>query len=78
MDILVSSNFERLLWLIAHDVYGSAEMSVQERRETAGPKVKEWQTNLKINGGFSVEKKMLDAAKVSRFRSISSPFGQVS
>ncbi|KAH8801767.1 tryptophan synthase beta subunit-like PLP-dependent enzyme [Xylogone sp. PMI_703] len=63
MDILVSSNFERLLWIIAHDVYGSDTTSVQERRQTAGSKVKEWQTDLKTKGGFSVEKKVLDAAK---------------
>lgn len=63
MDILVSSNFERLLWFIAYDVYGSVAMSVQERRQTAGLKIKEWQTDLKTNGGFSVEKKVLDAAK---------------
>jgi threonine synthase len=63
MDILVSSNFERLLWFIAYDVYGSDMMGVQERRQAAGLKVKEWQANLKTKGGFSVEKKVLDAAK---------------
>lgn len=63
MNILVSSNFERLLWFIAYDVYGSDMMGVQERRQAAGLKVKEWQTNLKTKGGFSVEKKVLDAAK---------------
>ena len=63
MDILVSSNFERLLWFIAYDVYGSVAMGEQERRQSAGLKIKEWQTDLKMNGGFSVEKKVLDAAK---------------
>ncbi|KAI9742272.1 MAG: threonine synthase [Claussenomyces sp. TS43310] len=63
MDILVSSNFERLLWFIAYDVYGSDTMGVQERRQAAGLKVKEWQTSLKTRGGFNVEKKVLDAAK---------------
>lgn len=61
MDILVSSNFERLLWLVAHDVYGSKAHSAQERREIAGRNVKEWQTQLKTNGGFSVERTVLDA-----------------
>ncbi|CAO1598624.1 threonine synthase [Xanthoria calcicola] len=61
MDILVSSNFERLLWFVAHDVYGSKAHSAQERREIAGRNVKEWQTQLKTNGGFSVEKTVLDA-----------------
>lgn len=63
MDILVSSNFERLLWFLAYEVYGSDTMNVQERRQVAGFKVKEWQTNLKTNGGFSVEEKVLNAAK---------------
>ncbi|KAL8702586.1 MAG: hypothetical protein Q9201_004245 [Fulgogasparrea decipioides] len=63
MDILVSSNFERLLWFVAFDVYGSDPMNVKERRQAAGSKVKEWQTDLKTKGGFSVEKKVLDAAK---------------
>ncbi len=63
MDILVSSNFERLLWFVAHDVYGSKANSAQENRESAGQKVKEWQTQLKTNGGFSVEKQVLDAVR---------------
>ncbi|KAL9600694.1 MAG: hypothetical protein Q9219_003024 [cf. Caloplaca sp. 3 TL-2023] len=64
MDILVSSNFERLLWYLAYDVYGSFDAtSVQERRRIAGDKVKAWQTDLKTRGGFSVEEKVLEAAK---------------
>lgn len=63
MDILVSSNFERLLWFIAYDVYGANATSVQEKRQIAGSKVKEWQTDLKTKGGFSVEQKVLDTAK---------------
>ena len=64
MDILVSSNFEQLLWFIAHDVYGSDMMDVHERRHVAGFKVKEWQTSLKTRGGFIVDKEVLDAATV--------------
>lgn len=63
MSILVSSNFERLLWFIAYDVYGSKTTDVQEKRKLAGLKVKEWQTSLKEHGGFSVEKEVLEAAK---------------
>ena len=63
MDILVSSNFERLLWFVAHDVYSSKTNSAQEKREIAGRKVKEWQTQLKTNGGFSVEQQVLDAVR---------------
>ena len=62
MDILVSSNFERLLWFIAFDVYGG-DAPIEEKRRKAGLNVKEWQTNLKSKGGFSVEKKVLEAAK---------------
>ena len=63
MDILISSNFERLLWFVAHDVYSSDTNSAQEKREIAGRKVKEWQTQLKTNGGFSVEKHLLNAVR---------------
>ncbi|KAF2674257.1 tryptophan synthase beta subunit-like PLP-dependent enzyme [Microthyrium microscopicum] len=63
MDILVSSNFERLLWFLAYDIYGSSASDLKEKRQVAGSKVKEWQTDLKTSGGFSVEKKLLDAAK---------------
>ena len=63
MDILVSSNFERLLWLIAYDVYGSDTTDMTQKRETASTKVKEWQTDLKTKGGFSVDKKVLEADK---------------
>lgn len=64
MNILVSSNFERLLWFLAYDVYGSVAEGVHEKREAAGLKVKDWQTDLKTKGRFSVDKKVLDAAKV--------------
>ncbi|KAG8531698.1 uncharacterized protein KY384_003330 [Bacidia gigantensis] len=63
MDILVSSNFERLLWFLAFEVYDTDAKSVHERRQEASSKVKEWQTTLKERGGFGVEQKILDAAK---------------
>ena len=63
MDILVSSNFERLLWFVAYDVYGSVTNSAQEKKNIAGRKVKEWQSQLKTNGRFSVEKEILDAVR---------------
>lgn len=62
MDILVSSNFERLLWFLAFQVYGQGP--VDERRKTAGHHVKTWLDELKTSGGFSVEPQILDAAKV--------------
>ncbi len=65
MDILVSSNFERLLWFIAFDVYGFGvrDGNLQEKRSAAGLKVKEWQHEFKAKGGFRVEKKVLEAAR---------------
>lgn len=65
MDILVSSNFERLLWFIAFDVYGSdvSDGGLQARRSAAGSKVKEWQHEYKAKGDFSVGKKVLEAAR---------------
>lgn len=61
MDILVSSNFERLLWFLAYQALGQG--TVVERRKMAGAKVKEWLSDLKTNGGFGVDPKILNAAK---------------
>jgi threonine synthase len=61
MDILVSSNFERLLWFLAYQVYGQG--SVAEKRKKAGNQVNTWLHELKTNGGFEVDKDILDAAK---------------
>jgi threonine synthase len=61
MDILVSSNFERLLWFLAHE--RSEQHTDAERRAEAGAKVKTWLMELKTNGGFGVEAAILSAAK---------------
>ena len=61
MDILVSSNFERLLWFLAYEVYGSGDE--HSKRQVAGEKVKQWQSDLKTDGGFRVESKLLELAK---------------
>ena len=61
MDILVSSNFERLLWFLAYQVSGQG--SVDEQRKMAGEKVQVWLNDLKAEGGFSVEPAILEAAK---------------
>jgi threonine synthase len=61
MDILVSSNFERLLWYLAFEVLGSGD--AQQKSKTASAKVQEWQTALKSKGGFTVESAILEAAK---------------
>ncbi|KAF2717881.1 tryptophan synthase beta subunit-like PLP-dependent enzyme [Polychaeton citri CBS 116435] len=61
MDILVSSNFERLLWFLAYGVSSVGE--VNRRRMEAGEKVKNWLGDLKTKGGFGVDSTILDAAK---------------
>lgn len=61
MDILVSSNFERLLWFLAYKT--SKVEETNHRRMEAGEKVKGWLEQLKSAGGFSVPKEMLEAAR---------------
>lgn len=61
MDILVSSNFERLLWYLAFDA--SLQSSVHSRRADAGEMVREWLESLKTHGKFSVSEKILKAAQ---------------
>ena len=65
MDILVSSNFERLLWFLAFQVYGNSLNSFEEKRAEAGRRVKGWLEELKSRGGFGVESKLLEAAETS-------------
>ncbi|KAH6860859.1 threonine synthase, partial [Alternaria rosae] len=63
MDILVSSNFERLLWFLSYDVYSSNSDAVSQRRSQAGDHVRNWLNDLKTNGGFAVDKQILEAAQ---------------
>lgn len=60
MDILVSSNFERLLWYLAYEHDGSAG---DQSRQAAGKKVKSWLEELKKGGGFGVEPAILELAR---------------
>ncbi|KAI9833507.1 MAG: hypothetical protein M1819_003666 [Sarea resinae] len=62
MDILVSSNFERLLWYLAYAVY-SRKGDISEKRHFAGDTVKTWLSELKSHGGFSVDPQVLKAAQ---------------
>jgi threonine synthase len=61
MDILVSSNFERLLWFLAFE--GSSSGSVDEKRRNASEHIKVWCSELKYQGSFSVTRSVLDGAK---------------
>ncbi|KAF4310665.1 putative threonine synthase [Botryosphaeria dothidea] len=63
MDILVSSNFERLLWFLAYEVHGASDSSIPEKRKVAGDRVRGWLNDLKSGNGFAVEADILAAAK---------------
>ena len=62
MDILVSSNFERLLWYLSQEVHGREESS-EGRRKIASENVRKWLSSLKMEGGFAVDEAMLSAAR---------------
>lgn len=52
MDILVSSNFERLLWFLAYEYASTAGMDEEWNRKQAGQEVAAWLKQLKTSGGF--------------------------
>ncbi|KAI1405527.1 threonine synthase [Hypoxylon fuscum] len=52
MDILVSSNFERLLWFLAYEFAALAGMDEEWNRKQAGQEVAAWMKQLKSSGGF--------------------------
>ncbi|PLN83228.1 threonine synthase [Aspergillus taichungensis] len=61
MDILVSSNFERLLWFMAFQTDSAS--SADERRKHACENVSDWLNQLKTQGGFRVPQAVVDGAK---------------
>lgn len=61
MDILVSSNFERLLWFLAFQTDSAS--SIEERRKHACESVGGWLNQLKSQGGFQVPTAVIEAAK---------------
>ena len=61
MDILVSSNFERLLWFLAFETGPSS--AADENRKHACESVSNWLNQLKTQGGFSVPTAVLEGAK---------------
>lgn len=63
MDILVSSNFERLLWFLAYEYAAGAGMDDAWNKKQAGQEVEAWLKALKTAGGFGVQKEILEAAK---------------
>ncbi|RYP02154.1 hypothetical protein DL764_005949 [Monosporascus ibericus] len=66
MDILVSSNFERLLWFLAYEFAASVGMDEEFTRKQAGQEVSAWLKDLKDKGGFGpVHEEILDNARKS-------------
>ena len=67
MDILVSSNFERLLAYLAFEVYGPSAhaptTTTEQKLHIARDKVHAWLQQLKTSGGFTVDEAMLAAAR---------------
>lgn len=63
MDILVSSNFERLLWFLYHDFAASAGLNEEFNCRQASQQVEIWLRDLKTKGGFGpIDKELMDAA----------------
>ncbi|KAF9437295.1 threonine synthase [Entomortierella beljakovae] len=63
MDIVVSSNFERLLFYLARDVAVDSSLSESEKDAKAGEIVNGWMTDLKQKGRFDTGDKVLAEAK---------------
>ncbi|SPO30937.1 probable THR4 - threonine synthase (o-p-homoserine p-lyase) [Ustilago trichophora] len=65
MDILVSSNFERLLWYIAYESQSSANSSLSqvEKEEAAGKQLASWMHSLKTEGRMVVDDAQLALAR---------------
>jgi threonine synthase len=59
MDILVSSNFERLLWFLAYEFAAGAGMDDEWNKKQAGQEVESWLKQLKAKGGFEVHPEII-------------------
>ncbi|CAO3625744.1 unnamed protein product [Cunninghamella blakesleeana] len=67
MDILLSSNFERLLWYLARESKsdGNGNIDEEELSDKAGHQVSQWMDELKSKGVFRVDDKVvLEARKI--------------
>ncbi|WWC69669.1 threonine synthase [Kwoniella pini CBS 10737] len=62
MDILLSSNFERLLYFLALDTIDSPSGNVEKDRTKAQEKLNGWMSELKKNGKVDLGEKIKDAA----------------
>ncbi|KAH8680554.1 tryptophan synthase beta subunit-like PLP-dependent enzyme [Xylariales sp. PMI_506] len=66
MDILVSSNFERLMWFLAHDYAATIGMDDEFNKKQAGQEVLAWYKSLKNTGGFGpVNEEIMEAGRIT-------------
>ncbi|KAF9886939.1 threonine synthase [Aspergillus nanangensis] len=66
MDILVSSNFERLMWFLAKEHASSSGMDDQASKKQAGEDVLAWYQSLRSTGGFGpVHKNILENGRLT-------------
>ncbi|KAI1786894.1 threonine synthase [Ganoderma leucocontextum] len=65
MDILVSSNFERLLWYLVYDT--SKELDDAARRRTAGAMIADWMGKVRSDGRVQVPAEVLERARADFF-----------
>ncbi|CAZ84700.1 unnamed protein product [Tuber melanosporum] len=63
MDILISSNFERLLWYLAYENEIPNATNEDQKRARAGSVLNEWMTSLKNTGTTVVSEDVLNIAK---------------
>jgi threonine synthase len=64
MDILVSSNFERLLWYLAYEFAATTGMDDEWNKKQASQEVSAWLKDLKTKGGFGpVYNDVLESAR---------------
>lgn len=61
MDILVSSNFERLLWYFAYE--SACGTSAEEKRADASRTLAEWMNKVKVDGKTEVPANVLETAR---------------
>ena len=61
MDILVSSNFERLLWYLAFE--NARGVNESEQRREAGQTVDGWMKRMKSNGGVELPRGVVESAR---------------
>jgi len=63
MDILVSSNFERLLWFLAFEQETDSSADRRQRQKRASEVLRNWMIDLKSKGLVKVSGAVLEAAK---------------